>query len=234
VILAAAGIAAARLLGSGGPATFVATQPGESAVSVAFDPRGTLLAGGDANGHVYLWNIATGRQVANLATGGADVNSVAFSPDGTMLAAGDYIGSTYLWNVASGRLIATLADPAQGNPGSPQVNSVAFSPDGATLAVGDAVSGTYVWDVNTRNITATLTQPDGSGVAAAVFSPTGEQVAIGDWIGQNTYVWNTATRHVIATLGTGSYLVDDVAFSPDGKMVAVAGGNGTIYLYHVP
>ena len=50
--------------------TFVATQPGQPATSVAFSPRGTLLAQGDVNGHVYLWNTATGRQVANLATGG--------------------------------------------------------------------------------------------------------------------------------------------------------------------
>src|SRR5580658_9492289 len=76
VILAAAGIAAARLLGSGGPATFVATQPGQPATSVAFSPNGTLLAGGDDNGHIYLWNIATGRQVANLDTAGKSVSSI--------------------------------------------------------------------------------------------------------------------------------------------------------------
>ena len=74
VILAAAGIAAAASCWArGDPRTFVATQPGQPATSVAFSPSGTLLAGGDVNGHVYLWNIATGRQVANLATGGADV-----------------------------------------------------------------------------------------------------------------------------------------------------------------
>src|SRR5580658_7721822 len=71
VILAAAGIFIAVRPGSGGPEEFVAAQPGQPADSVAFSPRGALLAGGDANGHVYLWNIATGRQVAHLATGGA-------------------------------------------------------------------------------------------------------------------------------------------------------------------
>src|SRR5580658_3247592 len=88
VILAGAGIVTAIRLSSEGPAKFVATPIGQPAVSVAFSPSGTLLAGGDVNGHVYLWNIGTGQQVANLATGGTEVNSLEFSADGTILAAG--------------------------------------------------------------------------------------------------------------------------------------------------
>jgi WD40 repeat protein len=75
-----------------------------------------MLATGDSNGRIYLWNLSAGKltagkPVATLVNPGGPVTSlltgenrtavfsVAFSPDGKTLVTSDTNGSAYLWRV---------------------------------------------------------------------------------------------------------------------------------------
>jgi WD40 repeat protein len=115
---------------------------------MAFSPDGKLLATGDGDGTVRLWDPATGQPVGRPrhATGSAryGVHGVAFSPDGKLLATGDGDGTVRLW------------DPATGQPaGAPlqvgsqtDVSAVAFSPDGTLLASAGADGTVRLWQVS--------------------------------------------------------------------------------------
>ena len=77
-------------------------HPGSQGVNgVAFAPDGAMLAAGDGNGQVYLWDTVSGQlAVAVAAPGSRGVNAVAFAPGGDLLAAADGNGRTYLWQLS--------------------------------------------------------------------------------------------------------------------------------------
>ena len=191
--------------------------------SVAFSPDGKTLAAGYGGyvGGVVLWDVATRRRLAEdpLPVKEGGVRSVAFSPDGTTLTAG-YVGGVVLWRVATRRRLAE--DPLPVKEG--YVKSVAFSPDGTTLAVGYGFGrggvvrwGVVLLDVATRRRLA-VSEPGLLARAAVV------------WL-------DLATRSRLAEdhLPVKEGDVASVAFSPDGKTLAVGygGGRGGVVLWDV-
>jgi WD40 repeat protein len=75
--------------------------------ALAFSPDGARLAGGTQDGHVWLWDPATGRQTQLIEVGGRGIRAVAFSPDGRQLAALANNPQVSVWDVSDR---APLAD----------------------------------------------------------------------------------------------------------------------------
>ncbi len=206
---------------------------------VAFSPGGRLLASGDADGTVRLWNPADGQPVgAPLQTGSGAQNGVigvAFSPGGKLLASGDGDGTVRLWNPADGQLVGAPlhATSAQGG-----VLGVAFSPDGRLLASADADGTVRLWNPATRQpVGAPLQTGSGvqNGVGGVAFSPDGRLLASADGDG-TVRLWNPADGQPVgAPLQTGSGAqggVFGVAFSPGGRLLASGDGDGTVRLWN--
>lgn len=68
-------------------------------VNLAFSRDGAVLATGDKDGTVTLWDTATGTRLRELLGHTGDVTALAFSPDGATLASGDWHGIVVLWEV---------------------------------------------------------------------------------------------------------------------------------------
>lgn len=106
---------------------------------LAFSLDGRLLASGDRDGGIWLWDVP-GRRGRQLAKGLGRVRAVAFSPaDGTLLAAGGD-GGMALWDTARGEPVR----PLEGHRGP--VRSIAFSPDGRVIVSAGEDGTVRVWE----------------------------------------------------------------------------------------
>ena len=164
---------------------------------VALSPDGSLLATHlqhpGRQEDVGIWNVATGKLLAQLEQAGGQ--QMVFSPDGKWLAvrASDDIG---LWDTATWKRQALLVSEESAWHGEQSGESLAFSPDSHLLAVGETRQSAH--DVGILSGSQTLQSEEATSVQ----------------------IWDVQARRKLQTLGGTTGPVLSLAFSPDGKMLA--------------
>jgi WD40 repeat protein len=145
---------------------------------------------------------------------------------------------------------ASLLDPLIHNmlSGSTSIfRSVAFSSDGAGLVTGSTDKTVRLWDLRNPGASTMLFQIPAEvvigGKVSVAISPNSMQLAVGV-TGSNASgtVWllNLRTPGALPLLLPGVVMVDSLAFSPDGKLLAAGGSlpiagntNGSIFVWDV-
>lgn len=138
-------------------------------ISLEFSPDGAILASGNLDGTIQLWDTLTGEELTilnkpmdkmkmlfNSPDGKLYTHEpwekdrlsratvLEFSPDGKILAIGSNNSSIQLWDTATSELITTFTGH------SSKVYRLTFSPDGNTLASGSADGTVRFWDIETK------------------------------------------------------------------------------------
>lgn len=194
-------------------------------MSVAFSPDGKLLAAGDSNGEIHLWQVADGKQLLILRGHANWVVSLAFSPDSRTLASGSSDCTVKLWDVATGGCLKTW----QEHDG--EVWSVVFSPDGNLLASGSDDHTLRLWKVSTGDCLR-IFQGHTSWVTSVVFSSDGQMLLSGS--DDNTIkLWNASTGECLRTLKGHSDGVRSIALSSDNQMLVSGSEDQTVKLWNV-
>jgi WD40 repeat protein/tRNA A-37 threonylcarbamoyl transferase component Bud32 len=168
----------------------------------------------------YLWKIthtqesaATFSPVRLIAAHKGPVYEICFSPDGRSLAAASKDETASVWDVATGQPRFKLLGHTN------EVNSIVYSPDGKTLATASEDGTVRLWNAETGAFQHTLWN-DGAEISSLAFNPVNGQLACAAHDGKLT-VWDCAARRQVAGKAYKEK-INGVAFSPDGKLIAVA------------
>jgi WD40 repeat protein len=107
--------------------------------SIDISPDGQIVASGDSNGRINLWNVKEEKLIRTLTEHQSSVSGLAFSPDGEVLASAGSDNTVKIWNPATGELLDTLEHKNR-------VHCVAFSSDGKILVTGSSDQTIKVWE----------------------------------------------------------------------------------------
>ncbi len=201
--------------------SFVGSMPFETtanSLSLQFSPDGSLLASGDDDFVVRLWDIRESQLFQEFVMSTEQYpDTLSFSPDGNLVAAsGRALGATVdnvitVWQVYDGATRYLL----QGH--NAPVNDITFSPDGTLLASASNDGTTRLWDLRNGEQIAIF-----NGGGAISFNHTGNLLALGR--GNDTYIYDIS----IALLTGESSMtlnhavpVSALDFSHDSGLIAV-------------
>jgi WD40 repeat protein len=180
-----------------------------------------LSAGWD--GHLRLWDVATGQSLIALRASVKPLSSCAFTPNGKLWVSGSMEGILSFWDSVSHQCLLTFL--AHTRP----ISSIHFAPDGEQMV-------TTSWD---RQITLRKAgkEREGKGlpghrdiVAGCQFSQEGSRLL--SWSYDSTLqVWDAVTGNPLQCLAGHEDRVLAAALSPDGRWAVSGGRDGSVKVW---
>ena len=184
-----------------------------------------------------IWDLATGKERLSLKNPGYPFQGrIAISPDGKLLAWAGHQDAVSLWDVNTGRMLRRVHDIVRGVYAH-DPTALAFSLDSRTLVVGKQSDRTIqLLDTATGTERRRFQLPSSPGtegkaanthdiITDLAFSPNGKALAGLQRAGKisvNAFLWDVSTGRELhhTSLLPWSFRAYDLAFSPDGKMLA--------------
>ncbi len=220
--------------------------------NVTISPNARWLAATLWGDHtrIKVWDAASGQLLHDLPAQSdyyRAADKLAFSPDSLTLGALSYAKAKHwmrFWDAESGKPLRafTLAEPK--GVGSSGFSILSYAPDSRSLMIEfdawDAKLGTNTVytaaaiDPGTGKLlkiyhpTATSNYP-----SVTAFSPDASLFVLGMVGSETVNIWDTATGRYLRSLAGNPGQPQSIAFSPDGRRLAVGNSNGTSSVFDV-
>jgi WD40 repeat protein len=209
--------------------------------AIAAHEEAGLLAAGCEQGTIPYWHkdvtmgVRAGANTVHVLNGHRGP-VLALVWRGALLASAGADQKVILWNFADGKPAHTFTPAAL-------VRALAVSPDGKVLASAGDEAAIQVWDAAAAKATTKLTA-HADWVLALAFSGDGKLLASGGYDG-TVRLWDMPAGKKLLDITVKTppqpnapppptNIVQALAFSPDGKLLAVGGSDAQIHLFSLP
>lgn len=192
------------------------------ASAVEFSPDGKIVAVGDRDGLIRLWDTNLWQEIASYSGHRLGILDMAFSPDGTRLASVAMDNTLIQWEIGLDENTGHISVPVIG------VTCVVFSRDGSTIGTGGNDFKINLWDTNNLNLLSTITIS--SKVVDMTIINNSNSLAVGGSDRRVTIV-DIEGKIIVRQLDGLQYTLSSIASSPDSEYLAGGDINGGIVVW---
>jgi WD40 repeat protein len=211
--------------------------------SVALSPDGKIVAIGSEDATITIWEIITGSLLHTLKGHKLTIWSLAFTPDGQQLISGSYDKTLKFWNVGDGGLVRSIEAHDQA------IVAIAISHDGKILASAADDCKIRLWSIADGQLLRSIDESE-EHVQAIAFSPDDRWIISGGrdkpMIGEalqevfgdsrvnkgiSMRLWEVNSGKLLQTFDHHENDATDMAFSPDGKWIALGSADHTVSIW---
>ncbi|MCY4552086.1 MAG: WD40 repeat domain-containing protein [Candidatus Poribacteria bacterium] len=190
-----------------------------------FDRNNNILATGELDNTIYLWDLVEGVRKKTLRRQKGYLNCLTFSPDGKTIVSASADKTIKLWDAN------TMTKKKVFSGDMDALTDMALRPDGKTIAAVDNTATIYLWDIETST-EKKFRIAHGAGVISVAFSSDGQRLAVGGVDGAVTIL--DAETGVTQQQFTGHQAqVKVVGFAAGGKVLASLSDDGVFFLWDV-
>ncbi len=193
--------------------------------SIAFSPRGDIVATGTVERVVKLWDIRTGECIATLEGHTYPVLALAFSPDGTKLVSGSGDTTLIIWDIDNQSKINQLKGHGF------YVVAVDWDPNDHRIVSGSVDANICEWDPMTGKMIEKHSEHT-AAVREICFNPDGTKLISGS-SDLTMLLWDSTNTpmKIDKTLQGHESEVRALGWSSDGYYLASGSGDKTLFLW---
>lgn len=239
VLYTVLGLGEGRFVTAGGEGVVVQWTQGEPAghallkapaplYALAHLPARGLLAAGQNDGGLHLYDLATARVLKSARVHSGGLYDLAYHAGLDLLYGAGGDGQLSVWQAEGAALSCTLTARMSEQP----LRAVAVSPDGVLLALAGSDRTIRIYRAQTLEPLAQW-EAHGNSVFTLAFSPDGRRLLSG---GRDAHlkVWRTDDWRLEHDVVAHLFALHHIAYGPDGRWLATGSMDKTLKLWQAP